>query len=199
MMNALKKFQPFYERDSGSVPECNLLFLVVLSLTCFHLSTRMAEAATYYLDAVKGTDDNPGTSDQPWQTLSRAYTWYSGIQAPKVQEGDTVVFRDGVYGGDDGFRESTRYDPGSRWLLFRDNWITYKAAPGHTPIISKVEIHNENKSNGDEHGRSYLIIEGFAIPGGVSIQYTSYVKVKNCAIFFSIKFTSAGFNFISTK
>jgi len=130
----------------------------MVSLTCLNFSIQVAESATFYLDAIKGDDDNPGTSDQPWQTLNRAYTWYSGTQTRKVQEGDTVLFNNGTYG--------------------------YRAAPGHTPIIKKVEIHNENKRNGDEHGRSYLIIDGFTIPAGVSIQYTSYVKVKNCAITF---------------
>lgn len=181
-MNALRKFRPFYERTSGPAPGFNLLCLAVVSLTCLNFSIQVAEAATFYLDAVNGDDDNPGTSDQPWQTLNRAYTWYSAAQTPKVQEGDTVLFRNGTYGGDDGFRESTRYNRGSRWLLYRDNWITYKAAPGHAPIIEKVEIHNENKWNADGHGRSYLIFEGFSIPAGVSIQYTSYVKVKNCVI-----------------
>jgi len=151
-----------------------MLMLLVLAQPC-------ALAATYYLDAVNGDDDDPGTSGEPWQTLNRAYTWYSGTGTPKVQEGDTVLFRNGTYGGDEGFQESTQT---SLSVLFRNNWITYRAASGHAPIIKKVEIHNENRSNGDGHGRSYLIIEGFMIPSGVSIQYTSYVQVKNCVITF---------------
>ncbi len=178
----VRTFRTSFEQTSGPRSGFYLLCLVLVSVTYLNFSIPMAEAATFYLDAVKGDDDNPGTCDEPWQTLNRAYTWYTGTETPKVQEGDTVQFRNGTYGGDEGFRESTQYNPGSRFLLFRNNWITYKAAPGHTPVIKKVEIRNENKRNSDGHGRSYLIIEGFVIPAGVSIQYTSYVKVKNCVI-----------------
>jgi len=53
--------------------------------------------ATYWVDASIGDDSNPGTSDLPWQTLTRARIDCSG--APKVAYGDVVAVRDGLYGG----------------------------------------------------------------------------------------------------
>jgi len=153
-------------------------FRAVVCLTCILVGAKAAPAATYYVDAVNGDDSNPGTSAQPWKTLDRAYTWYSG-DGPKVQEGDTVYFRDGNYGE---FRESTRYNPGEKWLLYRNDWVTYKADIGHSPTLSKIEIHNQDKWGDIVHGRSYLIFDGFTVSEGVSLQYTSYVQVRNCEI-----------------
>ena len=158
-------------------PQC-AAFRAVVCLTCILVGAKAAPAATYYVDAVNGDDSNPGTSAQPWKTLNRAYTWYSG-DGPKVQEGDTVYFRDGNYGE---FRESTRYNPGEKWLLYRNDWVTYKADVGHSPTLSKIEINNQDKWGDIVHGRSYLIFDGFAVSEGVSLQYTSYVQVRNCNI-----------------
>ena len=79
---------------------CSILVSLAFSL----IAANAAHGATYYLDAVNGDDSNPGTTDLPWQTLSRAYAGYSG-EGSKVQEGDTVYFRNGDYGE---FRENMR-------------------------------------------------------------------------------------------
>ena len=42
-----------------------------------------------YFVAANGSDDNPGTRDEPWKTLNKA--------ARAAQAGDTVYFREGVY------------------------------------------------------------------------------------------------------
>jgi hypothetical protein len=48
-----------------------------------------AQAATYYLDNIGGSDSNAGTSEAtPWQTLDP-------LRATALQPGDTVLFKDG--------------------------------------------------------------------------------------------------------
>lgn len=53
------------------------------------ISVQVLAAATYYV-APGGDDDDPGTIDLPWATVSRAV----GSVAP----GDVIILRDGVYG-----------------------------------------------------------------------------------------------------
>jgi hypothetical protein len=73
-----------------------------------------------------------------------------------VQEGDTVILRDGNYGE---FKESTADNPGEKWLFYRTDWITYKADSGHTPILTRIYVRNEDKWPPIEHGKSYFITE----------------------------------------
>ena len=73
------------------------------------------QAATYYVDANSpvADDGNPGTETQPWRTIGKA--------ASRVQAGDTVLIKEGVY------RETvilTRSGTG-------ENPITFAAYPGH--------------------------------------------------------------------
>ncbi|MBN2067765.1 MAG: right-handed parallel beta-helix repeat-containing protein, partial [Candidatus Diapherotrites archaeon] len=124
------------------------------------------------------SDSGPGSSSQPWCTLDRAYTWYSG-EGAKVQEGDTVLFRNGNYGE---FKESTADNPGEKWLFYRNDWITYKAESGQNPVLEKVYIRNEDKWGEIEHGRSYLIIDGFEITNSAYVYASKYVQIKNCKI-----------------
>lgn len=51
-----------------------------------------AEAATYYVDGVNGSDSNPGTEALPWQTLG-----YADANR-KLYPGDTVIVKEGYYG-----------------------------------------------------------------------------------------------------
>ena len=134
---------------------------------------------TYYLNAVNGDDENPGTSAQPWKTIDRAYTWYSG-SGPKVQEGDTVLFRDGDYGE---FLDSSRT---ANIPHYRTDWVTYKADAGHTPILSNILIYNKDLWNvsgdGFIDGDSWISLEGFNITNGVKIEYTTHVNIINCSL-----------------
>jgi len=146
---------------------------LILSLQWFILPQASMFAATYYVDALNGDDANPGTSELPWKTLGRAYTWYSGTGA-KVQEGDTVLFRNGSYGT---FRENTS-SGGSAQHYHRTNWITYKADNGHTPALNNIDVKNSYYDNGE----SYLVFDGFQIDDGADFLYTNYIKVLNCKI-----------------
>ena len=147
----------------------------LLLLAVVHSS---AGAAVYYLDAANGNDGNPGTSSAPWKTLARAYTWYSG-DGPTVQEGDTVFLRTGEYGQ---FIESTNVNPGERYLIYRDDWVTYRADTGHRPVLTKITIQNLDKWEPLENGRSYLHFESLRITDGVAISSTSYVRLVNCEV-----------------
>ena len=69
------------DRKSSSVLLSCLLFLCVLFLVFSDTTT----AATYYLDAVNGNNSNPGTSEQPWQTMTKVGT--------TAQAGDTIIIK----------------------------------------------------------------------------------------------------------
>lgn len=73
-------------------------------------------AATYYV-STSGSDSNPGTQSQPWRNINYA--------AGKVQPGDTVLVRGGVY-----YELVTSRVNGTSSAR-----ITFKAYPGETPII----------------------------------------------------------------
>jgi parallel beta-helix repeat protein len=136
----------------------------------------VATATDYYLDAVNGNDSNLGTSAEPWETLGRAYTSFSG-PGTKVQEGDTVYFKNGSYGD---FIESTQN--GAAYLYYRSSWITYAAAPGHSPELNNINIINEDRWAGAGDGSSYLVFDGFRVSDGIILKHTSYVQILDCNI-----------------
>lgn len=63
-----------------------LLFILPLLVL---LAAQPAEAAATYYVATNGSDSNPGTSSQPWQSFSKAWS----VLAP----GDTLIVRNGRY------------------------------------------------------------------------------------------------------
>ena len=65
-------------------------FLMILALYAFVFCIKAnAEAANYYIDNSKGSDDNAGSFDLPWKTLQKANS--------TLKAGDTVYLREGVY------------------------------------------------------------------------------------------------------
>jgi hypothetical protein len=108
-------------------------FMPTLVLTVL-LAAVPCEAATYYVDASSGNDANPGTSTSPWKTLGRAKI--TSTASPRVAYGDTVILRNGRYGG---FNlpasaltvwSGELHDP----LPDGQQWVTYKAEAGHTDV-----------------------------------------------------------------
>lgn len=89
------------------------IIILFLLLLCFKCS-----AATYYLDAIDGSDDNAGTSALPWKTLTKAQA--------TITEGDTVKLRTGDYGM---FQDLSVVD--------HTAWTTFEADTGETPRFSK--------------------------------------------------------------
>jgi hypothetical protein len=128
------------------------LILLLIIASCLTVVTNTTSAATYYLDAVNGNDNNPGTSEQPWKTLARAYN--SNTLTPNIEPGDTVYLRNGNYGA---YSE--------RLTASRSNWITYKADTGHTPVFTKIEIASSTARD------AYLKFDG------IDIQHPAYNPV----------------------
>jgi hypothetical protein len=154
-----------------------------LILFLFLLFAGTTSAETYYVDAVDGNDAYDGNSVKPWKTIP--YTWSAPRGGKTIAEGDTVLFRNGNYGQ---FQEST--NNGSSYLFYRTNWITYKAAPGHSPNLTNIDIMNNDKWGGAGIGQSYLKFEGFNVTGinstdfygTIAIVSTEYMQIKDCNI-----------------
>ena len=158
------------------------LLMVSLTLTIIVGAVTPAEAATYYVDAAHGNDANAGTSDSPWKTLGRAKINYSG--SPKVAYGDTVLVRNGDYGG-----FSLDKSPFARWqgehsdpLPESQPWVTYKAEAGHT----EVYLGNIRFILGDDPRDVAHVFDGFKIirPGdrGVYGRGVMGLKLKNMTL-----------------
>ena len=120
----------------------HFLRLVVLSLLAIVLiSPNLVSAATYYLDAVKGNDNNDGTliadgGTGPWRTLARAMINYVGPHPPKVVAGDIVKINNGQYGPfvlnrfDLDPYTGDMNEPVPQETL----WTTYQAADGNAEV-----------------------------------------------------------------
>jgi hypothetical protein len=127
-----------------------LLFVALL----YFILPQAAQAATYYLDAVNGLDTNPGTSEQPWKTISYAL----GKNSP-VGPGDTVYLRGGTY------REQVEI----KKYGTSGNWITVKNYPGETPIIDGTDpVIGWTQAQSDD---SYLTVQGVVNPHYASIYW----------------------------
>ena len=119
-----------------------IFIIVVLVITIvFGLWSSSLWAATYYLDAVDGNDNNPGTSEQPWQTLSKSKA--------TVTSGNTIYLRTGNYGS---YGESLSDD--------RTDWIIYKAESGEEPVFTKISVYSS--SSGTKRN-AYLKFDGIDI------------------------------------
>ena len=100
-----------------------------------------------YVDASGGSDANPGTSAQPFQSLQRA--------AQVVNPGDVVVVRDGVYTGGSRIVDITRSGTSSSWIVFQaeHRWGAV------------IDGRSNSSTTGIEVGGSYIRVEGFEIRG----------------------------------
>ncbi len=136
--------------------------LVVVS--CVFAFTDRVSAATYYLDAVNGNDANPGTSSQPWKTLSKALS--------AETDGDVFYLRDGNYGDF------------SKTLANHSSWITYQNDTGHSPVLTSIYLNAG-------YTAYYKFVGLHITPGkdnggglyyGVDIRNSSYVWLVNCHV-----------------
>jgi hypothetical protein len=114
------------------------------------LSLLSAQAADYYV-STQGSDSNPGTSAQPFRTITRAY----GLATP----GSTIIVLPGVY------------------TDYTINWGLRLGRSGTaaSPIILKSQVRGgaviDGQNAGDRHVGIYLdgnynIVDGFEIRGG---------------------------------
>jgi len=157
-MNTKKSFRQTNHKVHRTVPTFFIFLLITTG--CLTVAANITNAATYYLDAINGNDTTgDGNSSLPWKTLAKAQSI--------VVSGDTVIVRDGSYSS---YSEND---------IVRTDWVTYKAAVGHTPVLSGISITQTNLNN------SYLIFDGLKITTtGTGIQPTKvrYLQLLNLTI-----------------
>jgi hypothetical protein len=138
------------------------LFAILVSL--YFSIYPAAQAADYYVDAGIGNDANPGTSGQPWKTLSKAGNTASA--------GDVVLVKVGTY--NETLVIQNDGQPG--------NPITFQAYPGEQPVIdgelSRRGIVLDNRKN--------IVINGFKIINmgsstayGIQMDNTENIVISN--------------------
>lgn len=66
-----------------------VIFSLIMLISLFCVLTVTASATEYYVDVNKGSDSNAGSFDAPFASIQKA--------ADKVQAGDTVIIRPGIY------------------------------------------------------------------------------------------------------
>jgi len=144
-----------------------LLSVLVVFAMIFAVSVpvvRIVNAASAYYVATTGNDSNPGTQAFPWRTIQKA--------ANTALAGDTVYVRGGTYNE----QVTINSHSGSA-----DNWITFTAYPGETPIVDGTGISMMTSYgciNGglfDVRSVSYIKITGF------KIQNSGYAAIYACA------------------
>lgn len=104
---------------------------------------------TYYVNANAGSDNNSGTStSNAFRTLNHA--------AAQTNPGDTVLVMDGTYKASGSSTASLDIKRSGT----ADNWITYKAYPGHSPLIQSNGAWQAVRIDG-----RYIIVDGFRVRG----------------------------------
>jgi hypothetical protein len=134
---------------------CLVFSLVLIIPLCI---PTLAQATIYYV-AQDGSDTNPGTETRPWLTIQKA--------AETMVAGDTVYVKQGTYSGFDVSRSGTA-----------NNYISYFAYPGNTPVIGQIYFQS---------GASYNKFVGFEITpasgGGVIMDRNNdHNIISNCHI-----------------
>src|SRR6476661_2655035 len=111
------------------------VFLLAISCLACNLAWSQAsvdeglETATLYVDAIKGSDSNPGTSQLPLKTIGAAAT--KAVSNNQAGVGTEVTIRAGT------FRESVTMTSSGQDKTFP---ITFQAATTGTAIISGADV-----------------------------------------------------------
>ncbi|OHB58275.1 MAG: hypothetical protein A2Y07_04045 [Planctomycetes bacterium GWF2_50_10] len=157
-----------YQRKSikGISVSLKVALLAIAAL----LMPTVAEAATYYVDAVSGSDSGNGSSTSPWKTIGKAKA--------TVAAGDTVLLQSGNYGGVS-FGNTDRN--GLSWT----SPITYKAASGSNPVFDYLNVAWGSSTT---PAKRYLVFDGISVIAKsgtgrvVSIADSSFLQFKNMLI-----------------
>jgi len=139
-----------------SPPTIRIFFVSV-----FLVAARLAGATIYFV-APNGDDNNPGTIDQPWQTLQHA--------ADTIGPGDTVEVRAGNYVGGYFTTSGTAQAP-----------IVLEAYPGESPAIT---AYNPTTPDGiNLEGASFMVVQGLTVNGhtrtGIRAVTCEHVTIRN--------------------
>ncbi len=163
----------------NSLLTTKVAIMLALTIACLLLPQAAQAATTYYVDIdgvgpdgvigtaddVVSSDTNPGTSEQPWKTTTKA--------GNAAVAGDTVLFAPGTYTA-----QLAPVRSGTSGSM-----ITFKATTRRTAVISPGVTTNATALN----GRSYIRIEGFEITGSQNVfvatfgGYSTHLEfVDNC-------------------
>ena len=121
-----------------------LLFLVAIQWVAFPLHPVYAANSTYYV-AKNGSDNNPGTSSQPWLTIQKA--------ARTVVAGDTVNIQAGTYN-----EKVTPSNSGNA-----SSPITYQTYGTGTVILDGTGKSTSNTGVFDIENKNYITLKGIQI------------------------------------
>ena len=153
------------------------ILLTLLSILCFSASS--VNAASYYADAVNGSDSAAGSSTAPFKTLAKGQS--------VLNNGDTLYLRAGSYG--------TLTDKG-----IHSSFVTYKAVEGASAVVGNVTVNTSAyvRIEGLEitgwvnaYGATHFELidsmvdyagDRYAVTNLVDIRYTNYALVKGCLI-----------------
>jgi type II secretory pathway pseudopilin PulG len=125
------------------IPNWLSSFQPTTSFNNFEVVQAASSGITYYVDANSGNDSNNGTAETaPLKTIDKA--------AEKVVPGDTVLVKNGTY--------NEPYGVNMRKSGTASAWISFKAYPGHKPLVTSSAWCTFCSDN-----KSYLEINGFEI------------------------------------
>ena len=115
------------------------LRLLVISAAVWVCAAGMGGAATYYM-ATGGSDENPGTKEAPWATLT-----YAGIH---LKAGDTLLIRAGEY-NQYAYWRTTTGEPGRP--------ITFAAYPGERVVFRGTTTYADwKRAAGDIYSHAHV-------------------------------------------
>jgi len=131
----------------------------------------------YFVDQnnPNASDENPGTEEEPWETINKA------VQI--LQSGDVLLVKEGVY------KLSSEIIPNSGTL---GNFIIFKAYPGEEVIFD-----GRGRGCFVLQGKSYIVIDGLKMTSSVIGNYSYLILMEhtsNCVImnseFYGLKKTT---------
>jgi parallel beta-helix repeat protein len=146
--------------------------LLILSAVLFLSAS--ANANTYYV-ATTGSNNNPGSSSQPWGTLQHAVN--------TIAPGDTIIVRAGTYAG------CRIEQSGGAGAV-----CTLKAEDGAAVLINAPSPSNRHQSNIEVENFdavvSHWVIDGFEVASapryGIDLRFTDHITVQNCYVHGSV-------------
>jgi parallel beta-helix repeat protein len=109
-------------------------------------------SAIYYVDAVNGSNANPGTEARPWATIQKAHD--------TMVAGQTVLVRKGTY-----VRTSNYTVVQINRSGLEGAPITYRNYPGERPLIKTTK--GVNNHGIEVRDAAWIVIEGFEVQGHV--------------------------------
>lgn len=128
-------------------------------------------AAVYYVDAINGSNANPGTEARPWQTIQKAH----GTLLP----GQTVLVRAGTYTSATNYAVVAINRSGAEGAP-----ITYRNYPGERPLIRTTK--GVNNHGIEVRDAAWIVIDGFEIEGHVGqVSYEEAQQQNQLALAYS--------------